>query len=70
VQAGYTCAGSPSTCIKDPTNLQATETTDLGNGNYKIILNWNDNSDNETGLDFWTPLPPTRSVGFNLNIKF
>jgi len=27
-------------------------------------------SDNETGLDFWTAVPPTRSIGFNLAIKF
>jgi len=47
--------------------------------NVLILKKWTDNmdpenisniSDNETGLDFWTALPPTRSVGFNLNIKF
>ncbi len=47
--------------------------------NVLILKKWTENmdpenvaniSDNETGLDFWTPLPPTRSVGFNLNIKF
>jgi outer membrane receptor protein involved in Fe transport len=47
--------------------------------NVLVLKKWTENmdpenmaniSDNETGLDFWTPLPPTRSVGFNLNIKF
>lgn len=47
--------------------------------NVAILKKWTDNmdpentaniSDNETGLDFWTPLPPTRSLGFNLNVKF
>jgi len=47
--------------------------------NVLILKKWTENmdpenvaniSDNETGLDFWTPLPPTRTIGFNLNIKF
>jgi TonB-linked SusC/RagA family outer membrane protein len=47
--------------------------------NVLVLKKWTDNmdpenisniSDNETGLDFWTALPPTRSIGFNLNIKF
>jgi len=47
--------------------------------NVLVIKKWTENmdpenvaniSDNETGLDFWTALPPTRSIGFNLNIKF
>jgi hypothetical protein len=52
---------------------------DLVANNVLILKKWTDNmdpenvaniSDNETGLDFWTPLPPTRTIGFNLNIKF
>jgi hypothetical protein len=47
--------------------------------NVLVLKKWTENmdpenisniSDNETGLDFWTALPPTRSIGFNLNIKF
>lgn len=47
--------------------------------NVLIIKKWTENmdpentaniNDNETGLDFWTAVPPTRSIGFNLNIKF
>lgn len=47
--------------------------------NVWIIKKWTQNmdpenianiSDNETGLDFWTAVPPTRSIGFNLSIKF
>jgi TonB-linked SusC/RagA family outer membrane protein len=47
--------------------------------NVAIIKKWTENmdpentaniSDNETGLDFWTAVPPTRSIGFNLSIKF
>ena len=47
--------------------------------NVYIIKKWTENmdpenianiSDNETGLDFWTAVPPTRSIGINLNIKF
>jgi TonB-linked SusC/RagA family outer membrane protein len=47
--------------------------------NVAIIKKWTENmdpenianvSDNETGLDFWTAVPPTRSIGVNLNIKF
>jgi len=47
--------------------------------NVAILKKWTENmdpentaniSDNETGLDFWTPVPPTRSIGFNLSIKF
>ena len=47
--------------------------------NVLIIKKWTENmdpenianiSDNETGLDFWTAVPPTRSIGVNLNIKF
>ncbi|WPP53703.1 SusC/RagA family TonB-linked outer membrane protein [Catalinimonas niigatensis] len=30
----------------------------------------NNSSDNALGLDFWPSLPPTRSIGFNLNVKF
>jgi TonB-linked SusC/RagA family outer membrane protein len=47
--------------------------------NVAILKKWTENmdpentaniSDNETGLDFWTAVPPTRSIGVNLNIKF
>lgn len=47
--------------------------------NVAILKKWTQNmdpentaniSDNETGLDFWTAVPPTRSIGFNLSIKF
>ena len=47
--------------------------------NVLIIKKWTENmdpenianiSDNETGLDFWTAVPPTRSIGINLSIKF
>ena len=47
--------------------------------NVLIIKKWTENmdpeealnsSDNAVGLDFWPGLPPTRSVGFNLNVKF
>jgi TonB-linked SusC/RagA family outer membrane protein len=47
--------------------------------NVAILKKWTENmdpenianiSDNETGLDFWTAVPPTRSIGINLNIKF
>lgn len=47
--------------------------------NVLIIKKWTENmdpenianiSDNETGLDFWTAVPPTRSIGINLNVKF
>ncbi|MFD1140081.1 SusC/RagA family TonB-linked outer membrane protein [Larkinella insperata] len=47
--------------------------------NVAVLKKWTENmdpemvnnaSDNATGLDFWPSLPPTRSLGFNLNIKF
>jgi TonB-linked SusC/RagA family outer membrane protein len=47
--------------------------------NVAVLKKWTENmdpeqvnnsSDNATGLDFWPSLPPTRSVGFNLNVKF
>jgi TonB-linked SusC/RagA family outer membrane protein len=47
--------------------------------NVAIIKRWTENmdpenvsvtSDNANGLDFWPALPPTRSLGFNLNAKF
>ena len=47
--------------------------------NVLVIKKWTENmdpeevmvsSDNTTGLDFWPGLPPTRSIGFNLNFKF
>ncbi|AXE17329.1 SusC/RagA family TonB-linked outer membrane protein [Runella rosea] len=47
--------------------------------NVLVIKKWTENmdpeealvsSDNGVGLDFWPGLPPTRSVGFNLNLKF
>lgn len=47
--------------------------------NVAVLKKWTENmdpemvnnaSDNATGLDFWPSLPPTRSMGFNLNLKF
>ena len=47
--------------------------------NVLIIKKWTENmdpeealvsSDNGAGLDFWPGLPPTRSMGFNLNVRF
>lgn len=47
--------------------------------NVAILKRWTENmdpenvsvtSDNANGLDFWPALPPTRSLGFNLNAKF
>ena len=47
--------------------------------NVLIIKKWTENmdpeealvsSDNAVGLDFWPGLPPTRSMGFNLNVRF
>jgi hypothetical protein len=47
--------------------------------NVAVLKKWTENmdpeqvnsaSDNATGLDFWPSLPPTRSVGFNLNVRF
>lgn len=47
--------------------------------NVAVLKKWTENmdpeqvnssSDNATGLDFWPSLPPTRSIGFNLNVKF
>ena len=47
--------------------------------NVLIIKKWTENmdpeealvsSDNGVGLDFWPGLPPTRSMGFNLNVRF
>lgn len=47
--------------------------------NVLIIKKWTENmdpeealnsSDNAVGLDFWPGLPPTRSMGFNLNLRF
>ncbi len=47
--------------------------------NVLIIKKWTENmdpeealvsSDNNVGLDFWPGLPPTRSIGFNLNVRF
>ncbi|GAB3893120.1 SusC/RagA family TonB-linked outer membrane protein [Spirosoma agri] len=47
--------------------------------NVLIIKKWTENmdpeealvsSDNAVGLDFWPGLPPTRSIGFNLNVRF
>ncbi len=47
--------------------------------NVLTIKKWTENmdpeealvsSDNGVGLDFWPGLPPTRSIGFNLNLKF
>ncbi|MPR33750.1 SusC/RagA family TonB-linked outer membrane protein [Salmonirosea aquatica] len=47
--------------------------------NVLIIKKWTENmdpeealvaSDNGVGMDFWPGLPPTRSVGFNLNVRF
>ncbi len=47
--------------------------------NVLVIKKWTENmdpeeilvsSDNAVGLDFWPGLPPTRSMGFNLNLRF
>jgi len=47
--------------------------------NVLILKKWTQNmdpenvsvtSDNANGMDFWPSLPPTRSLGFNLNVKF
>ncbi|WP_026464214.1 SusC/RagA family TonB-linked outer membrane protein [Adhaeribacter aquaticus] len=47
--------------------------------NVAVFKKWTENmdpeqvnnaSDNQTGLDFWPSLPMTRSLGFNLNVKF
>ncbi len=47
--------------------------------NVLIIKKWTENmdpeealvaSDNAVGLDFWPGLPPTRSMGFNVNVRF
>ncbi|GAA4396102.1 TonB-dependent receptor [Nibrella viscosa] len=47
--------------------------------NVLVLKKWTENmdpeealnsSDNAVGLDFWPGLPPTRSVGFNLNVRF
>lgn len=47
--------------------------------NVAILKKWTENmdpemvmnsSDNAIGLDFWPSLPPTRSIGFNLSVKF
>ena len=47
--------------------------------NVLILKKWTQNmdpenisvtSDNANGMDFWPALPPTRSLGFNLNVKF
>ena len=47
--------------------------------NVLILKKWTQNmdpenvsvtSDNANGMDFWPALPPTRSLGFNLNAKF
>ncbi|UHG92876.1 SusC/RagA family TonB-linked outer membrane protein [Spirosoma oryzicola] len=47
--------------------------------NVLILKKWTENmdpeealvsSDNSVGLDFWPGLPPTRSIGFNLNVRF
>jgi len=47
--------------------------------NVAVLKKWTENmdpeqvnnaSDNQTGLDFWPSLPLTRSMGFNLNVKF
>jgi TonB-linked SusC/RagA family outer membrane protein len=47
--------------------------------NVLVIKKWTENmdpeealvsSDNGVGLDFWPGLPPTRSIGFNLNVRF
>jgi len=47
--------------------------------NVAVIKKWTENmdpeevmvsSDNAIGLDFWPGLPPTRSIGFNLNLRF
>ncbi len=47
--------------------------------NVAVLKKWTENmdpentsniSDNQAGLDFWTAVPPTRSLGFNLIVKF
>jgi len=47
--------------------------------NVLIIKKWTENmdpeevinsSDNNAGMDFWPGLPPTRSIGFNFNLRF
>ena len=47
--------------------------------NVLVIKKWTENmdpeevlvsSDNAVGIDFWPGLPPTRSMGFNLNVRF
>ncbi|MBC7570074.1 MAG: SusC/RagA family TonB-linked outer membrane protein [Spirosoma sp.] len=47
--------------------------------NVLVLKKWTENmdpeealnsSDNAIGLDFWPGLPPTRSIGFNLNVRF
>jgi TonB-linked SusC/RagA family outer membrane protein len=47
--------------------------------NVFVIKKWTENmdpeealnsSDNAVGMDFWPGLPPTRSLGFNLNVRF
>ncbi|GAB3548439.1 SusC/RagA family TonB-linked outer membrane protein [Spirosoma fluminis] len=47
--------------------------------NVLVIKKWTENmdpeeamvsSDNSVGLDFWPGLPPTRTMGFNLNVRF
>lgn len=52
---------------------------DVVSNNVLILKKWTENmdpemvnnsSDNAMGLDFWPSLPPTRSTGFNLNVKF
>ncbi len=52
---------------------------DAVSNNVLVLKKWTENmdpemvnnsSDNAMGLDFWPSLPPTRSIGFNLNIKF
>ncbi|MEQ9439249.1 MAG: SusC/RagA family TonB-linked outer membrane protein [Cyclobacteriaceae bacterium] len=52
---------------------------DIVSNNVLVLKKWTENmdpeminnsSDNAAGLDFWPSLPPTRSLGFNLNVKF
>jgi len=52
---------------------------DAVSNNVLLLKKWTENmdpemvnnaSDNAMGLDFWPSLPPTRSMGFNLNVKF
>nr|WKN37286.1 SusC/RagA family TonB-linked outer membrane protein [Tunicatimonas sp. TK19036] len=52
---------------------------DVVSNNVLVLKKWTENmdpemvnnsSDNALGLDFWPSLPPTRSIGFNLNVKF